>query len=345
MSGTAAIATTSQPATDGKEKFRKRVFSGIQSSGIPHIGNYLGAMRHWVAEQEQYDSVFCVVDLHAITVPQDPAELRHNTRSLAAMLLAIGLDPNKTAIFVQSHVSAHAELTWLLDCVTSIGWLNRMHQFKSKAGDDRESASAGLFTYPVLMAADIILYDTHLVPVGDDQRQHIELTRDIVLRFNERYGETFVLPEALIREEGARIMSLDDPESKMSKSFPLGAISLLDKPSDIKKKYARAVTDSERTVVFNPERKGLHNLLTIYKLLSGKDEATITAYFEGKGYKELKAELTEMTVALLEPLQRRYNELMSDQKQLEEILRAGADRVRPRAEATLRRAKEAMGLG
>jgi len=325
---------------------KKRVFSGIQSSGVPHIGNYLGAMRHWVAEQDQYDSIFCVVDLHALTVPQnhDAAQLRQNTHDMAAMLIAIGLNPDRTALFIQSHITAHAELAWLLDCVTSIGWLNRMHQFKSKAGDDREGASAGLYTYPVLMAADILLYDTHLVPVGDDQRQHIELTRDIAIRFNERFGETFLLPEALIRAQGARIMALDDPDKKMSKSEPLGAISLLDTPSQIKKKYARATTDSERTVVFNPERKGLYNLLTIYGLLSGKTENEIAAHFEGKGYKELKAELTEMTVAAFEPIQARYQELMGDVVQLDAIMAAGADKIRPLAEGVLLRTQKAMGL-
>lgn len=336
-----------QPQRQASEKpqSKKRVFSGIQSSGIPHIGNYLGAMRHWVADQDYYDSIFCVVDLHAITVPQDPAELKQNTRGMAAMLLAIGLQPEQTAVFVQSHVSAHAELAWLLDSLTSLGWLNRMHQFKSKAGEDRENANAGLYTYPVLMAADILLYDTDLVPVGDDQRQHIELTRDVALRFNERFGEILVLPDALIREQGARIMALDNPEKKMSKSEPLGAISLLDPPSVIKKKYARATTDSERTVVIDPARKGLFNLLTIYQLLSGMDEAAITEHFAGKGYKELKAELTDLTVAALTPIQQRYQELVADTTYLDGVLRDGADRVRPRANATLQRAKDAMGLG
>ncbi len=239
-----AIASQAPVAT------RKRVFSGIQPTGTPHLGNYLGAMRHWVAEQDQYESIFCVVDLHAITVAQhqNPKELQRDIRGMAAMLLAVGLDPARVTLFIQSHVSAHAQLAWLLDCVTSIGWLNRMHQFKSKAGEDRENASAGLFTYPVLMAADILLYDTDLVPVGDDQRQHIELTRDVVMRFNERFGSIFTLPEGLIRETGARIMALDDPTAKMSKSAPGGAISLLDTPAEVKKKIARATTDSERTV-------------------------------------------------------------------------------------------------
>ncbi len=326
---------------------KKRILSGIQSTGVPHIGNYLGAMRHWVAEQDIYDNIFCVVDLHAITVPQhqNPKELHANTRNMVAMLLAIGLDPEKAPVFVQSHISAHAELAWILGCVSSLGWLNRMHQFKSKAGEDRENATAGLYTYPVLMAADILLYDTNLVPVGDDQRQHIELTRDIVLRFNEHFGKTFVLPEALIRELGARIMSLTDPERKMSKSEPDGAISMLDTPSQIKKKYARAVTDSQTSIVFDPERKGLYNLLTIYQSLTEKSAAEIEEHFAGKGYKELKSELTDLTVAIFEPFQRKYNDYIGDKATLEHLISAAADKVRPRAEATLKRAQKAMGLG
>jgi tryptophanyl-tRNA synthetase len=324
----------------------QRVFSGIAPSGVPHIGNYLGAMRHWVAEQTIYDSIFCVVDLHAITLAQNqnPQELRANVRTMAAMLLAIGLDPERAPVFVQSHISAHAELAWILDCVTSLGWLNRMHQFKSKAGDDRESASAGLYTYPVLMAADILLYDIDLVPVGDDQRQHIELARDVVLRFNERFGETFVLPSPLIREQGARIMALDDPTVKMSKSHPTGCISLLDSPDEIKRKIARATTDSQRTIVFDPERAGLYNLLTIYQILSGQSEEAIVEHFAGKGYKELKAELTDLLVAALAPIQQRYGGITADPARLDAALAASADRVRPYAEATLLRAQTAMGL-
>jgi tryptophanyl-tRNA synthetase len=335
-----------KPGTQKTEQPKKqpRVFSGIQPTGVPQLGNYLGAMRHWAAEQDQYDSIFCIVNLHAITLPQDPAELRQNTLGMAAMLLAIGIDPQRAPIFIQSQVSAHAELAWLLNCVTSLGWLNRMHQFKSKAGEDRESVSAGLYTYPVLMAADILLYDTDLVPVGDDQRQHVELTRNIVERFNERYGEIFTLPNPLIREEGARIMALDDPSRKMSKSEPNGAIFLMDSPSVIKKKIARATTDSERTIEFNPNRPSIFNLVTIYGLLAGQEKAEIEEHFAGKGYKEFKAELTDLVVATLTPIQQRYTELMNDPAQLEGLLHAGADRVRPRADATLHRAQQAMGI-
>jgi tryptophanyl-tRNA synthetase len=335
--------TTGQPAA-AAPRSKKRVFSGIQSTGVPHIGNYLGAMKHWVAEQDQYESIFCVVNLHAITVPQDPTELREHTRGLAALLFAIGIDPAKTPVFIQSAVSAHAELAWMLDCLTSIGWLNRMHQFKSKAGDDRDNANAGLFTYPVLMAADILLYDADLVPVGDDQRQHIELTRNVAERFNERFGQTFTVPQSLIREEGARIMSLEDPEHKMSKSEPTGAISLLDPPSVVKKKIARATTDSERTIEFNPARPGIYNLATIYALLAEQDKATVEAHFAGKGYKEFKAELTDLIVATIEPIQQRYAELLRDPAQLDALLAQGAERVRPHAETTLRRAQTAMGI-
>lgn len=323
---------------------RKRVFSGIQSSGMPTIGNYLGAMRHWAAEQAQYDSIFCVVDMHALTVPQIPAELRQNTRTMAAMLFAIGIEPQQTPVFLQSHVAAHAELSWMLGSVTSLGWLNKMTQFKTKAGEDRENANAALYTYPVLMAADIVLYDIDLVPVGDDQRQHIELTRDVVQRFNERFGATFISPQALIRDEGARIMDLADPSKKMSKSDPDGAILLLDPPNVVKKKIARATTDSERSIEFNPNRPGVFNLASIYGLLADQDRATVEAHFIGKGYKEFKAELTERIVTVLTPIQQRYQEYMNDPAQLDAILAAGADRVRPTANATLLRAQQAMGL-
>jgi tryptophanyl-tRNA synthetase len=324
---------------------RERVFSGIQPSGNIHIGNYLGAMRHFVADQEKFDNIFCIVDLHAITVPQDPAELRAATRELAAMFFAVGLDPDRSAVFVQSHISAHAELGWILGCITSIGQLNRMTQFKIKAGEEREEASAGLFTYPVLMAADILLYQTDAVPVGDDQRQHVELTRDIAERFNYRFGETFTLPRPLIREVGARIMALDDPTKKMSKSGGEASyIAMLDAPDVIRKKIARATTDSQRTIVFDESRPGIYNLLTIYELLSGQSRDAIEVEFAGKGYKEFKAGLTDLVIAALDPIQRRYAELAADTAALDRLLKHGADRVRPLAEATLKDAKQRVGL-
>jgi tryptophanyl-tRNA synthetase len=324
---------------------RERVFSGIAPSGTPTLGNYIGAIRHWVDEQDLYENIFCVVDLHAITIPQDPAELRANTRQLAALLFAAGLDPERSVIFLQSHMPQHSELAWLLDCVTPTGWLNRMTQFKVKAGDDRETASAGLYTYPVLMAADILIYHTDAVPVGDDQRQHVELTRDVAAAFNFRFGETFVEPRALIREVGARIMSLDDPTSKMSKSGAEGSyIALLDPPATIRKKIARATTDSERTIVFDEKRPGIYNLLTIYEALGSESRDQIEAEFAGKGYKEFKAALADRVVATLQPIQQRYAEITADPARLEALLAQGADKVRPLAEATLRTVKERMGF-
>jgi len=341
----AKAAPQTQTAQASATPRRERVFSGIQPSNVPHIGNYLGAIRNWVAEQDRYDNIYCVVDLHAITVPQDPAELRANTRDLAALLLACGIDPQRSALFVQSHISAHAELTWILNCVTPTGWLNRMTQFKVKAGDDRESASAGLYDYPVLMAADILLYQTDAVPVGDDQRQHVELTRDIANTFNHRFGATFVEPRALIRAEGARIMALDEPDKKMSKSgVEPSYISLLDAPAVIRKKIARATTDSQRTIVFDERRPGIFNLLTIYQLLGDQSREQIEAEFDGKGYKEFKAALADRLVATLEPIQRRYAELTTDPAELDRLLAAGADRVRPLAEQTLRLVKQRVGL-
>jgi tryptophanyl-tRNA synthetase len=325
---------------------KKRAFSGIQPSGNLHIGNYLGAIRNWVAALDEHDNIFCIVDLHALTVEPEEraAELRANTMQLAALYVACGLDPERCALFVQSHLHEHAELAWMLGCVTPIGWLNRMTQFKSKAGEHQEQASAGLYTYPVLMAADILLYQTDVVPVGDDQRQHVELTRDIAERFNYLFGPAFTVPEPLIREVGARIMSLDDPMKKMSKSEPGSYIALLDPPEAIRKKLARATTDSERLIRFDESRPGVYNLLSIYELLSGQTRPAIEAHFEGKGYKELKTEVAEALIAELEPIQRRYHELMADPAQVTAILDEGAARVRPMAQATLRDVMTKMGL-
>jgi tryptophanyl-tRNA synthetase len=336
--------TTEQAAASASHK-RERVFSGIQPSGAITIGNYLGAMRHWVADQDRYDNIYCIVDLHALTVPQDPARLREQRRDLAAILFAVGLDPKRSAVFEQSRVPAHTQLSWILSGITSIGQLNRMTQFKVKAGDDREEASAGLFTYPVLMAADILLYHTDAVPVGDDQRQHVELTRDLAERFNFRFGETFTLPRPLIRELGSRIMALDDPTKKMSKSgVEPSYIALQDAPDVIRRKIARATTDSQRTIVFDETRPGIFNLLTIYQLLGDESREQIEAEFEGKGYKEFKAALTDRVVATIEPIQRRYVELLRDPTELERLLAEGAERVRPTAEATLADVMARVGL-
>jgi len=324
------------------------VFSGIQPTGNLHLGNYLGAIRNWVETQAQYDNIFCIVDLHAITLPIDPKELHQSVRQLAALYIACGLDQRYCHLFVQSHVHEHAEMSWIMECFTPMGWLSRMTQFKSKAGEQMDSVGTGLFCYPVLMACDILLYQTNYVPVGDDQRQHIELTRDLAQRFNSLYRQqVFTIPEAQIREVGARIMSLDDPTQKMSKSDPNpnSRINLLDDPKTIKQKIGRATTDSLRLVAFDPERPGITNLLGIYQSLTGQSEQEIEAEFAGKGYGDFKAALTERLVATLSPIQARYKELMNDQAELERILRQGADEVRPMAQATLQHVKDVIGLG
>src|SRR5215831_17694126 len=327
-----ATDPATQPVPKAEKKQRERVFSGIQPSGTPHIGNYLGAIQHWVAEQDLYDNIYCIVDLHAITLPQDPTELRANTRQLAAALFACGLDPERSTLFVQSHVHEHSEMAWILNCFTPTGWLNRMTQFKTKAGEEREAASAGLYDYPVLMAADILIYQTDAVPVGEDQRQHVELTRDIAAAFNFRFGPTFTEPQALIREVGARIMGLDEPEKKMSKSGAEGSyIALLDPPDVIRKKVARATTDSQREIVFDEKRPGIFNLLTIYQLLGGESKEKIEAEFAGKGYKEFKVALTDRVITTLEPIQRRFHELFADHAALDALLTQGDEQVRPLA--------------
>ncbi len=339
----------SAPAqTDGQAAGKKRVFSGIQPTGNIHLGNYLGAIRNWAATQEHFENIFCIVDLHAITLPIDPKELHFNSRALAALYLACGLDPQHCNFFIQSHVRQHAEASWILNCFTPMGWLNRMTQFKTKAGDHPDTVDTGLYAYPVLMACDILLHQTHQVPVGDDQRQHMELTRDLAQRFNSRYQQqVFTIPEAKIGEIGARVMALDDPTSKMSKSAPdpNSRINLLDDAKTIKKKIARATTDSLRLVTFDPARPGITNLLTIYQTLTGQAQAEIEAEFAGKGYGDFKAALTERLVETLTPIQQRYNELIDDLPSLEGILKQGADNVRPTAEATLQQMKTAVGLG
>ena len=338
----------SEPAAPGNSPVKKRVFSGIQPTGNLHLGNYLGAIRNWVETQSEYDNIFCIVDLHAITMPIDPKELHRSVRQLAALYLACGLDPRYCHLFVQSHVHEHAEMSWIMECFTPMGWLNRMTQFKVKAGENPDSVSTGLYCYPVLMACDILLYQTNYVPVGDDQRQHIEFTRDLAQRFNSLYDQqVFTIPEGLIRTVGARIMSLDVPTEKMSKSDPNpnSRINLLDDPKTIKQKIGRATTDSLRLVTFDPERPGITNLLGIYQSLTGQSAQEIEAEFVGKGYGDFKAALTERLVATLAPIQQRYKELMNDLPELERILRQGADEVRPMAESTLRRVKDVVGLG
>ncbi|MBI3973263.1 MAG: tryptophan--tRNA ligase [Chloroflexi bacterium] len=325
-----------------------RVLSGVQPSGNLHLGNYIGAIKRWVEHQERYDNFFCIVDLHAITVPQDPLELRRNTRELAAFYVAAGIDPHKSTVFVQSHVPAHAELGWILNCVTPMGWLERMTQFKDKAakeGDNRERISAGLFDYPVLMAADILLYQAQYVPVGEDQKQHIEITRDIAERFNRLYGDTFVVPDPMIAETGARIMGLEDPTVKMSKSdpSPRQRIGVYDDPDTIRRNIMRATTDSLRDIRFDESRPGINNLLTIYLTLSGDSRAQIEAHFAGKGYGDLKRELADLVIATLAPIQARARQLLSS-GELEDVLAQGAAKAAPIANETLRHVMYAMGL-
>lgn len=340
--------TTELARPDTSSQVKKRVFSGVQPTGNIHLGNYLGAIRNWVAEQAEYDNIYCIVDMHAITMPIDPKELHLNTRKLAALYLACGLDPRYCKLFIQSHVHEHAEMSWILECFTPMGWLNRMTQFKTKAGGNMDTVDAGLYCYPVLMACDILLYQTHLVPVGEDQRQHIELTRDLAQRFNSLYEQqVFTIPEAHIRMVGARIMALDDPTRKMSKSEPnpSSRINLLDDAKTIKQKVGRATTDSLRLVAFDPERPGITNLLTIYQLLTGQSQQEIEAEFAGKGYGDFKAALTERLVATLAPIQQRYYELINDLPTLEAILKQGADELRPIAATTLQHVKDVVGLG
>ena len=327
---------------------KPRTFSGIKPTGDPHLGNYLGAIKRWAEGQDQYDNIYCVVDLHGMTEPYRADDLRHLTRGMFASLLAAGLDPEKSVLFVQSHVPAHAELAWILNCITPMGWLERMTQFKDKSQKqtDRERISAGLFDYPVLMAADIILYDANLVPVGEDQKQHVELSRDIARRFNNLFGETFVIPEPQIQAEGARIMGLDDASKKMSKSdeAPNRTVFLIDEPDVIRRKVARATTDSQREIRFDPSRPGIFNLLTIYQLLSGETPATIEGRYEGKGYGDFKRDLGELIVDKVAPFQARYKELMADKALLDREMARGAERARAIADPVLVRAKKAAGL-
>ena len=329
-----------------QENKRPRVFSGIQPTGNLHLGNYLGAIRNWVETQYEKDNIFCIVNLHAITIYQDPKELRESTRSLAAIYLAAGLDPKACDLFVQSDIPAHSQLAWIFNCVTPLGWLERMTQYKAKAGEHRERESLGLLAYPTLMAADILLYNTNEVPVGEDQKQHVELARDIAQRFNNLYGETFVVPRPVIKEVGARIMSLVEPEKKMSKSDPNpnGAIYLLDPPDVIRRKIMRSTTDSGREVRFEKSGAGVQNLLGIYQILTGKSQTEIEAEFEGKGYGALKTAVADAVVATLEPLQQRYREITQDPAYVDTLLHEGAERIKPVANASLDRAMRAMGL-
>ena len=324
----------------------KRVFSGVQPTGNIHLGNYLGALKQFVELQDDHECLYCIVDEHAITVPQDPKALREHILDVAALYLAVGVDPKKSIVFVQSDVSGHAELGWVLCCNSSTGELSRMTQFKDKS-KNKESAPTGLFTYPVLMAADILLYDTDVVPVGNDQKQHIELCRDLAIRINNKYKKTFVVPEGRFMKAGARVMALDDPTKKMSKSAENihSRISLLDEPSKIKKSIMKATTDSEGIVKFDIENKpGISNLLSIYSALSGKSIEELEAMYEGKGYGDFKKDLVEVTVEALAPIKARYEEIRHSDE-LIEILKDGAARADAIAKKTMERVKENFGLG
>lgn len=327
----------------------RRVFSGIQPSGDMHLGNYLGAVKGWVDGQGDGINYFCIVDLHAITVRQDPQQLRQNARSLAAMLFACGIDPAQSTLFVQSHVSAHAELAWILNCVTPLGWLERMTQYKEKARN-RERVSVGLLDYPVLQTGDIVLYDTDEVPVGEDQRQHVELARDIAERFNRLYGETFVVPRPVIPTVGARVMALNDPLSKMSKSAGGArghAVQMLDDPDDIARSFRRAVTDSGSEIRFSddPARAGVNNLLGIYQVVTGRSAADVEADFaDARGYGDLKASVAEVVIDELAPIRARHAELMRDPGELDRLLAAGAEAAGEFAEFRLNAVKENVGL-
>ncbi|MGI6732264.1 MAG: tryptophan--tRNA ligase [Anaerovoracaceae bacterium] len=324
----------------------KRVFSGVQPTGNIHIGNYLGALKQFVELQEENECIYCIVDLHSITVPQDPETLRSNILDVAALYLAVGLDPKKSVVFVQSDVPGHSELAWILTCNSYTGELSRMTQYKQKSKGN-ESAPTGLFTYPVLMAADILLYDTDIVPVGNDQKQHIEITRDLAQRVNNKYGETFVIPDGRFLKAGARIMSLDDPTSKMSKSAenPHSRISLLDEESKIKKSIMRSTTDSEGTIRFDEINKpGISNLLNIYSAFSGLDIKDIEKKFEGCGYGAFKKELVEVTIDALRPIRQRYDEIRNSEE-LIKILRDGGEKANSLAEKTMKRVKDKFGLG
>jgi tryptophanyl-tRNA synthetase len=324
----------------------KRIFSGAQPTGNVHLGNYLGALRNWVALQTEYESCFCIVNLHAITVPQNPKVLAKKSRELARIYLAVGIDPNVSTVFIQSDVPEHTELAWILNCVTRMGELQRMTQFKDKARKQQEeNVTVGYFDYPVLMASDILLYQTDLVPVGEDQKQHLELTRDIAVRFNRDYGQTFVVPDSFIPKVGARIMSLADPLKKMSKSdeeSEAGCIMLMDDDDAVRRKFKRAVTDSGTDIKFDPNRPAINNLLTIYHLLTNKSSTEIEEHFSGKGYAKLKEDLADATIDFLKPFQERLRGI--DDDKLDQILEQGAERARAIARPTLERAKANMGV-
>jgi len=325
----------------------KTIFSGVAPSGVLHIGNYLGAIKQWLELQKKHRCIFCVVDYHAMTIFQPPEKLREKILEVAMIYLAAGLDPKKSIIFVQSNVPEHAELTWILNTITKIPELELMTQFKDKAKSFRKKVNVGLFDYPVLMASDILLYKTDLVPVGEDQRQHVEFTRTIGRRFNNLYGETFIIPEVLIRKESAKIMGFDDPTKKMSKSAenPYNYLALTDKPSLIKEKIKKAVTDSGKEIVYDlKNKKGISNLLTIYSLLSEKSIKQLEKEYQGKGYVEFKKDLAEVIINFLSPFQKEFKKLQKNQRYVKKVLKEGSQRARFIAQATMEEVRKKVGL-
>ncbi|GAA8237107.1 tryptophan--tRNA ligase [Helicobacter pylori] len=323
---------------------KKRVFSGIQPTGQIHLGNYLGAIKHWVEAQDEYENLFCVVNSHAITLPIDPIFLKSQSYELVKLLLACGINPNQSGLFIQSEVDEHPALAWLLNCQVSMGEMQRMTQFKDKSLKNPKSVNVGLFNYPILMASDILLYQSDLVPVGEDQKQHLELTRNIAEKFNRDFGSCFKVPEPLIAKVGARVMGLDDPKVKMSKSHQGAnhAIFLLDEPDIIARKIKKAATDSTGVIAFDEKREGIFNLLNIYMLLSNESPENIEERFKNKGYGDFKKELAEVVIQALKPIQERYKEISDDE--VKAVLNGGAKKARPLAQATYQKAKELMGL-
>ncbi len=323
---------------------KKRVFSGIQPTGQIHLGNYLGAIKHWVEMQDEYENLFCVVNSHAITLPIEPNFLKSQTYELVKLLLACGISPKQSGLFIQSEVDEHPALAWLLNCQVSMGEMQRMTQFKDKSLKNPKSVNVGLFNYPILMASDILLYQSDLVPVGEDQKQHLELTRNIAEKFNRDFGDCFKVPEPLIAKVGARVMGLDDPKVKMSKSHKgvNHAIFLLDEPDTIVKKIKKAATDSMGVIAFDEKREGVFNLLNIYMLLSDESPEKIEERFKNKGYGDFKKELAEVMIQALKPIQERYKEISDDE--VKAVLNCGVEKARPLARATYQKAKELMGL-
>jgi len=322
----------------------KRIFSGIQPSGVLHLGNYLGAIRNWVSLQDEYDPIFCVVDLHAITIPQKPNDLRQKTIEVAKIYLAAGIDPKQSTIFIQSHIPEHSELAWILNTITKLPELERMTQFKDKSKEHRQHINAGLFNYPVLMAADILLYDTNLVPVGEDQLQHVEIARTLARRFNTTFGETFIIPEPFVVKEGMRIMGLDDPKKKMSKSASseYNYIALTDDPEKIREKIKKAVTDSGKNIEYSDNRPAIKNLINIYSLLDNIKPKEIEKIYKNKGYADFKKDLAEIVIGFLESFQEKYNSL--EDRDVLRVLEEGAEKVRVLAKKKMGEVREKMGF-